>query len=290
MDVENLLGMLKRKRRQVMDTRIISIVVGIMLLVSTASAAGIGNQISVNIHKEAEGNCGTGEVLIVQDVDVITNVEGNNNNVEQNVDLYANFNSLEGTEDEPTTITQEAIVVGNVSGNYNNFNQNLLMSACNNDLTNSNLHQKATQQAEIEGSYNDVSQSTYVDSHDNALTFSDLNQFSAIKSFVYGNHNIVDQSAEQQVEYDSLTGSTEWQQIEMPASIIGSGHNLTQFAREYSARNCFTAGAVKGQKILEAANPFGIENSADHDITLTETDSSMTGGKFVQESKVISKL
>jgi hypothetical protein len=273
-----------------MHNRIVSIVVGIMLLISTASAAGIGNQISVNIHKEAEGNCGTGDVLIVQDVDVITNVDGNYNNVEQNVDLYANFNSLEGTEDQLTTITQQAIVVGNVSGNYNSLNQNLLVNACNNDLTNSNLSQKATQQAEIEGSYNDVSQSAYVDSHDNTLTLSDLTQFSAIKSTVYGNHNIVDQSAEQQVEYDSLTGSTEWQLIEMPASIIGSGHNLTQFTREYSARNSFTAGAVKGQKILAAAQPFGIKNSAYHDIKLKYTDSSMTGGTFVQESKVISKL
>lgn len=273
-----------------MDNRIVSIVVGIMLLMSTVSAAGIGNQISVNIHKEAEGNCGTGEVLIIQDVDAATNVDGNYNTVEQNVDLYANFNDLEGTEGQLTTITQQAIIVGNVSGNSNNLNQNLLMNACNNDLTNSDLSQKATQQAEVEGSYNDISQSMYVDSHDNALTLSDLTQSSAINTFVYGNHNIVDSSAEQLIEYDSLTGSKEWQQIEMPSSFIGSGHNLTQYAREYSARNCFTAGAVKGQKILEAANPFGIKNSANHDIKLTETDSSMTGGQFVQESKVVSKL
>jgi hypothetical protein len=152
------------------------------------------------------------------------------------------------------------------------------------------MSQKATQQVDIIGNYNDVSQSTYVDSHDNVLTLSDLGQFSALKSFVYGNHNIVDQSAEQQVEYDSLTGSKEWQLIEMPSSIIGSGHNLTQHAREYSKRNSFTAGAVKGQKISAAAIPYGVKNSAVHDITLKETDSSITGSTFIQEAKVVSKL
>jgi len=272
-----------------MNHRIISIVVGMMLLISAASA-GIGNQISVNIHKEAEGNYATGEVLIVQDVDVAANVDGNYNTVEQNVDLYANFNTLEGTEDQPTTITQHVIVTGNVTGNSNKLNQNLLMNACNNDLTNSNMSQKATQITDIIGNYNDVSQSTYVDSHDNVLTLSNLGQFSALKSFVYGNRNIVDQCAEQQVEYDSLTGSKMWQLIEMPSSIIGSKHNLTQSAKEFSKRNCFTAGAVKGQKILAAAEPFGVNNTAKHDITLKETDSSMTGGTFIQESKVISYL
>lgn len=272
-----------------MYNRIALVAISLMLLISAASAAGIGNQISVSIHKEAEGNYATGEVLIVQDVDVAANVEGNYNTVEQNVDLYANFNTLEGTEDQPTTITQQAIVVGNISGNSNNLNQNLLMNACNNKLASSNLSQKAAQNADILGNYNDVSQSTYVDSHDNVLTLSDLGQFSALKSFVYGNRNIVDQSAEQLVECDSLTGSKMWQLIEMPSSIIGSKHNTTQHAKEYSKGNRFTAGAVKGQKILSAISPFGAKNSGNHDITLKYTDSSMTGGTFVQESKVISK-
>ncbi len=272
-----------------MNSRIALTAICLMLLISAASAEGIGNQITVNVHKEAEGNCLTGEVLVIQDVAVAASVEGNYNTVEQNVDLYANYNDLAETEGQLTTLTQQAIVVGNISGNSNNLNQNLLMNACDNDLTNSNLSQKATQNAYIQGNYNDVTQSTYVDSHDNVLTQSDLSQFSALKASVYGNHIIVDQSAEQQVEFDSLTGSTMWQLIEMPSLIIGSGHNTTQHAKEYSSGNCFTAGAVKGQKILSAINPFGVKNSANHDITLKYTDSSMTGGTFVQESKVISK-
>jgi hypothetical protein len=272
-----------------MNHRIISIVIGMMLLISAASAAGIGNQISVSIHKEAEGNCVDGEAFIIQDVDVAANVEGNYNTVEQNVDLYANYNDLVATGDQPTVLTQQAIVRGNISGNYNSLNQNLLMNACNNDLTDSKLSQKATQNADIIGNYNDVSQSTYVDSHGVVLTQSDLRQVSALNTFVYGNRNIIDQSAEQLEEFDSLTGSTMWQLIEMPSSIIGSGHNTTQHAKEYSKGNCFTAGAVKGQKILSAISPFGVKNSGNHDITLKYTDSSMTGGTFVQESKVISK-
>lgn len=273
-----------------MNNRVPLIAVGLMLLISAAAADGIGNQISINIHKEAEGNYVTGDAIIVQDVDVITTVDGNYNFVEQNVDLYINANALEGTEDQSASISQHALVMGNITGNRNILNQNLIMSACNNDLEESDLSQKVTQKADIQGSDNDVSQSMFVDSHDNDLTQSDIEQSSTMKALVAGNFNDVDQSAEQRIEYDSLTGSKEWQLIEMPATIIGSKHKLTQYAKEYSARNCFTANAVKGQRILEAANPFGIKNSANHDITLTETDSSMTGGKFVQESKVISKL
>jgi hypothetical protein len=276
-------------RRQVMNNRIALIAVGLMLLISTAAAEGIGNQISVSVHKEAEGNYINGEVVVIQDVDVAANVEGNYNDVEQNVDLYANFNDLVGTEDQPTTLIQQAIVVGNVSGNNNSLSQNLLMNACDNDLTSSNLSQKATQKADIIGNYNDISQSTYVDAHDVTLTQSDLSQLSALTTFVYGNYNVADQCAEQLVEYDSLTGSKEWQLIEMPSLIMGSKHNLAQNAKEYSKRNSFTAGAVKGQRILAAVNPFGVKNSGNQDITLKYTDSSMTGGTFVQESKVISK-
>jgi hypothetical protein len=277
-------------RRQVMNNRTALIAVGLMLLISTAAAEGIGNQISVSVHKEAEGNYINGEVTVIQDVAVAANVEGNYNDVEQNVDLYANFNTLVGTEDQPTTLIQQAILTGNVSGNYNNLSQNLLVNACNNDLTSSNLSQKATQKADIIGNYNDVSQSTYVDAHDAVLTLSDLSQLSALTTFIYGNHNVVDECAEQLTEHDSLTGSKMWQLIEMPSLITGSGHNLTQNTKEYSKGNSFTAGAVKGQKILAAVNPFGVKNSAIHDITLKETDSSMTGGTFIQESKVISKL
>ncbi len=273
-----------------MDNRIISIVVGIILLISAASAAGIGNHITVSVHKEAEGNCATGEVLLIQDVDVAANVEGNYNNVEQNVDLYANFNNLEGTEGQLFTLAQQAVVVGNVTGNGNSLNQNLLMNACNNDLTNSNLSQRATQKADILGSYNDVSQSTYVDSHDNVLTLSSLDQLSSLSTLVNGNYNIVDSSAEQHVECDSLTGSKEWQTIDMPSLVVGSYHNLTQHSSEVSKGNRFTAGAVKGQKISATAVPFGAKNSAIHNITLKETDSSMTGSTFIQQSNVISKV
>ncbi len=266
------------------------ITVGLMLSISIAASAGIGNHITVSVHKEAEGNCATGAVLLFQDVDVAANVEGNYNNVEQNVDLYANFNDLEGTEGQPTTLTQQAVVVGNVTGNGNNLNQNLLMNACNNDLTSSNLSQRATQKADILGSYNDVSQSTYVDSHDNVLILSNLDQLSAVSTLVNGNYNIVDSSAEQYVECDSLTGSKEWQLIDMPSLVAGSYHNLTQHSSEFSKRNIFTAGAVKGQKISATAVPFGAKNAAIHNITLKETNSSMTGSTFIQESNVISKV
>jgi len=282
--------MLEKIRRQVMNNSIVLIAVGLLLLISTAAADGIGNQISVNIHKEAEGNYATGEVLIVQDVEVITNVEGNYNIVEQNVDLFIDANTLMGTEEQPTSITQHALIVGNVSGNRNNLNQDLLMSSCNNDLEESDLSQKATQKAEIRGTGNYVSQSMSVDSHDNVLTQSDMEQSSTLKALIVGNYNTVDQSGEQQLEYNSLTGSKMWQLIETPAMILGSGNNLTQYAKMYAKRNDLTAGAVRGQKILETANLLGIDNSATHNITLKDTDSSMTGGVFVQKSSVKTNL
>lgn len=273
-----------------MNSSIPIIAVGLMLLISMAAAEGIGNHISVNIHKEAEGNCATGETLIVQDVDVITNVDGDNNFVEQNVDLFLDANNLVGTEDRPASITQQALVVGNVSGNSNKLNQNLLMNACNNDLDKSNLSQKATQAAEIQGSYNDVSQSMYVDSSGNDATLSDIKQSSTIKTSILGNRNNVDQSADELVEDDCLTGSKIWQSIEIPATIVGSGHTLNQYANTTSINNSLTAGAVEGQKISEVAKPLGIRNSAKHNIVLTQANSSIIGRTFVQESSVISKL
>ncbi len=273
-----------------MNNGIAQIAVGLMLLISAAAADGVGNQISVNIHKEAEGNYITGEVHIVQDVDVITTVDGNYNFVEQNVDLFIDANALEGTEDQPTSITQHALIVGNVSGNRNILNQNLIMSACNNNLEGSDLSQKATQNAEIWGSDNAVSQSMFVDSHDNVLTQSDIEQSSTLKALIVGNYNTVDQSGEEQLEYNSLTGSKMWQLIETPAMIVGSGNDLIQYAKVYAKRNKLTAGAVRGQKITETANLLGIDNSAAHNIILTDADNSMTGGVFTQKSSVKTRL
>lgn len=273
-----------------MNNSIPLIAVCLVLLMSTAAAEGIGNQISVNIHKEAEGNCATGETLIIQDVDVITYVDGDNNYVEQNVDLFIDANNLEGTEDQPACITQQALVVGNVSGNSNTLNQNLIMNACNNDLDESNLSQKATQAAEIQGSYNDVMQNMLVDSCDNKATQSDIKQSSKIKTSIVGNRNIVDQSAEELVEDNCLTGSKIWQSIEIPAAILGSGHTLTQYANTSSINNRLTAGAVEGQKISEVAKPYGIRNSATHNVVLTQANGSIVGRTFVQESSVVSKM
>lgn len=273
-----------------MNNSIALIAVGLMLLIPIAAADGIGNQITINIHKEAEGNCVTGDALIVQDVDVITTVDGNYNYVEQNVDLFIDANNLVGTKDQPTNITQEALVVGNVSGNRNTLNQNLIMSACNNDLEGSDLSQKATQKAEITGSDNYVSQGMLVDSHDNALTQSDIEQSSTLKVFIKGNYNNIDQSGEEQLEYNCLTGSRLWQIIEEPALVLGSGNNLIQYAKVYTKNDHLTAGAVRGQKILETANLYGIRNLANHNIALTDIDSSMTGGVFNQISTVKTRL
>jgi hypothetical protein len=308
-----------------MNDRIASIAVGLMLLISAAATSGSGNQVSIDIHQEAEGNCVTGEVFIAQVTDAVAFVEGNNNYVEQDVGLYINDNTLMGTEEQPTSLTQFGFIVGNVTGNGNNLNQNLNMNAHNNRMTISNMCQEAAQKVEILGNNNDVSQSLSVDSYDNDLKVSEIGQFSLLKASVVGNDIIVDQSAQQQAEYNSLKGSKIWQKtvgnvsaygnknsayqqiyqdaddnsltsstltqlIETRSPISGSGNSVNQYAKVYAKRNSLTAGAVEVQQILEVADILGIDNSVYHNIALRNTDNAMVGGVFVQESSVITDL
>lgn len=312
-----------------MNNRIASIAVGLMLLISAAAAIGNNNHISVNVHQEAEGNCVTGEAYIAQISDAVAFVEGNNNNIEQEVNLYITDNFLTGTEVMPSSITQFGCIVGNVTGNDNHLSQNIYLNAHNNHLTMGSMSQEAAQKADVLGNGNQVSQSTYADSNNDLLTQSNLRQFSLLKaSDVTGNDNIVDQHIEQLTEYNSLTNSKVWQlavgntssfgnknsaytrvcqdadndhltssemrQVaEVAFAIKGNGNRINQnskYTKMSAKRNSLAAGAAEVQQILEEINILGDDNAVSHDISLSKSDNSMTGGTFAQESKVITNL
>ncbi len=76
-----------------MNDCIAMLIAGSMLLVSIAAATGNGNQVSVDIYQETEGNCITGDVYIAQETYAIAYVLGNNNYVSQAIDAYANDNT-----------------------------------------------------------------------------------------------------------------------------------------------------------------------------------------------------
>ncbi len=312
-----------------MNNRIASIAVGLMLLISTAAAIGNNNQISVNVHQEAEGNCVTGEAYIAQISDAVAFVEGNNNNIEQEVNLYINDNFLTGIEVMPSSITQFGCIVGNITGNDNHLSQNIYLNAHNNHLTMGSMSQEAAQKADVIGNGNQVSQNTYADSNNDLLILSNLRQFSLLKaSDVTGNNNIVDQSIEQLTEYNSLTNSKVWQlavgnsssfgnrnshylricqdadtnhltsselrQVsEVAFAIKGNGNriNPTSMYTKMSAKhNSLDAGATEFQQVLEEIDILGNDNTVSHDISLSKSDNTMTGGTFAQESKVITNL
>jgi hypothetical protein len=309
-----------------MNDRLAMIAICLMMLISSASAVGNGNQVYVEIRQEAEGNTITGDVFIAQVMDAVAFVDGNDNYVEQIAGLYANDNDLVGTDDMPSSITQVGVLAANATGNGNQVEQELMLEAYRNCLTMAGLAQEATQKAEVAGNNNKISQSTFAGSYNNALTISDLAQFSVVKaSCLVGNDNNVEQIVYQNSADNCLTGSQIWQQaygdastlgnensvyqeidqaanedaladsmmkqmVEVLSSISGNENDVSQAPMMEANENCLATNATHVQYIGESTSISGNGNYAAHDISLNGNENALTGVIFSQKSTVVTNL
>ena len=273
-----------------MNDYISLLIVGSLLLVSAAAATGSNNQISVDIHQEAKGNCVTGNVYVDQETYAVANVQGDDNYVSQHIDAYADNNDLTGIKNLPAGITQICSIIGNITGNDNHLEQNMETNLRNNSIVESSISQLATQKAEIVGSDNSVYQSTSVDSCDNKLTLSSLSQSSSLGvSCSTCNNNWVDQRVSLSTNHSSLVGSKLWQVVTDSANLSGSKNNIDQQAT-ISSNNARLTCAVENQEILENANIHGSGNSVIHDLTLNGVTNKVVVGSLIQKANITTNL
>jgi hypothetical protein len=171
---------------------IIAMALSIMLLAFAAAATGNGNTINVEICEEAEDNHIVG-VTLAQVTGAVSDLFGNNNDVEQYQNLIANDNSLTGFGDDLSSVTQIGLLTVNATGSSNEAYQDILLEVEENCVTDGSISQLAGLAVDLIGCDNDALQETYADADENAVTMSDLIQMSSLDACAVGNQNWVTQ-------------------------------------------------------------------------------------------------
>ncbi len=289
----------------------IALAIGLALLVSAASADGVGNSITTEICSEAIGNCVTGNITIAQITSSAADITGCNNAANQYQALYAIDNDLtESRIGEGSTLAQMGIQTATVTSYDKVVNQDILLNAEENCLVNSDLTQVAKQAAtssvtqitDVCASYNDATGSSIMQLSDvatrgttivdqnvdyNCLVDSELIQQADIDSITRGFGNAVHQDSIQDAQCNDLVMSALMQSNDMDATIIGTDNGVDQLAEAFSEDNCLV-GAEVIQSISEMAESEGCDNNINQDITVANGDNDIVGGLLVQDSTVIS--
>jgi hypothetical protein len=285
------------------------------LLVSAAAAEGNGNSLDTEIYSEAIGNSVTGNVTIAQITSSASDILGNDNEVDQYMDLIATDNCLTNSLiGDGSIFAQMGTQDATATGCDKVLNQDIWLNANDNSFVNSDLTQAA-----LQDTTSSVTQTTEVCASHNTATTSDIAQLSDLMS-----RGKSTQEVDQKVEYNCLTGSSIGQQVVMDSiasgcanaayqdslqyawynsltmseimqsnwisSVITGNDNIVeQLADAYSDDNCLT-NATTVQNINEIAESLGCDNDVKQDIILANEDNSITGGLLVQKSTINSSV
>jgi hypothetical protein len=289
--------------------KLIALVIGMVLLVSAASATGVGNSLTTEICSEAEGNCITGDITLAQIASSSADITGCNNAANQYQDLFANDNCLTDSGTDEGSIfaqmgTQEATVT-----NYDKVvNQDISLNAEENCFVDSDLTQQAkqattsgvTQTTDVCASYNDATGSSIMQLSDvltrgttvvdqnveyNCLVDSAIAQVADIDSSNKGFDNVIGQTSIQDAECNDLVRSALTQCNFLALTNVGNSNSLSQLAEASSEDNCLV-DATALQSINETVESLGCDNIVKQDVNLENEDNSMTGGSLVQKSIV----
>jgi len=336
--------------------RIGTLAVGLVLLISAAAAAGNGNTVSVDINQEVSGICIT-EGEMDQITFAYSSVSGNDNEVDQEIDLYMDDSSLVGPEGpwgpeyveaqqsgipivgaSPATFSQEAAMIGNVTGNENEVEQRIDLDSSENCMTLGAFHglgqtvfMGGFQEAEVIGCENDVEQETYGDLYGNSITMAHIRQTSELLALVEGSSNEMEQEADQEAEENCVVNQDPYvwgwliQEIESTAGVLGSENEIETEAEQvaclnsltdsvlqqstkqaigvtgsynhldeieagqYAYENCLVDGRLV-QSIEQGASAAGCNNDIEQNIVSSSEGNSVVGGSIMQMTSVDSNL
>ena len=211
---------------------LITIVFGLMLLVSTAASQGNGNTGIVMINEETTGMLIAG-ANVVQMADVDANLMGNNILANQIVGLRIEDGDITGQSDGKTNAIQVADLILNDTGNANVDSQSVGIAQVENDITIGNITQMTVLQANDIGNENVVDQSSSSSAgiffgfvEPNLLVNSELKQTSILNACVNGNTNNAVQEADQFIVDNTLTNSKIYEHADINANILGNENNL----------------------------------------------------------------
>jgi hypothetical protein len=293
----------------------VALAIGLVLLVSAAAAEGNGNSLDTEVYSEAIGNSVTGNVTIAQITSSASDILGNDNEVDQYMDLIVTDNCLTNSlTGDGSTFAQMGTQDATATGCDKVLNQDIWLNANDNSFVNSDLSQAALQDAT--GS---ATQITRTCARENTATASDIVQLSDLMA-----RGKSDQEVDQKVGYNCLTGSSIGQQVVMDyiatgcanaayqdslqyarynsltmsaimqsncisSAITGNDNNVEQLADAYSDDNCLTNARIV-QNINEIAESLGCNNDVKQDIILKNEDNSITGGLLIQKSTINSSV
>lgn len=273
--------------------RIGTLAVGLVLLISAAAATGNGNTVSVDINQEVSGICIT-EGEIDQSTFAYSSVCGNYNEVDQEIDLYAEDSSLVGPSGpwgpeyleaqqsdmpiigaSPATFSQEAAMIGNVTGSDNEVEQHIDLDSSKNCMTLGAFHglgqtvfMGSFQEAEVVGCENKVEQDTYTDLDCNSITMAHLGQTSELLALVEGSSNEMEQEADQEVEENCIVNQDPYvlgwlnQEIETISCVLGSENEIETETEQEACLNSLT-NSVLQQSTKQAVGVTGSYNFLD---------------------------
>jgi hypothetical protein len=211
---------------------VLTLALGLMLLVSTATAQGNSNTGIVTINEETTGMLITG-ANIAQIADVDANLMGNDILANQIVGLRIEEGDLTGQSDGKTNAIQVADLILNDTGNGNVDSQFVEITQVENDLTIGNITQTTVLQADDMGNENSIDQSSSSSAgiffgfkEPNLLVNSELKQTSILNECVNGNTNNAVQEVDQFIIDNTLTSSRIYEQANINANILGNDNNL----------------------------------------------------------------
>ncbi len=252
----------------------IAIAVGLLLLVSAASAQGNNNIATVDDTEVMTDNLITGASFI-QSSDIEANLLGNGITATQFMFIRGNADNLAGLDDGDTFILQSGDMMLNDTGNANFDLQVELLGANENLVTQGNITQAAAEVAENVGNDNDVVQFTGIGAgvildlfgSPNVLTGSEIMQLSSLDVSVTGNLNTAVQANLQAAFDNTMTDSRLWQQNVANAEIAGNGNigttiiifPIMQGSLQIAADNTMTESAAN-QLICQNENIAGNTN------------------------------
>jgi hypothetical protein len=238
---------------------IIALALGLMLLVSAAAATGTGNSISVEIDQEAEENCITGTDLC-QVTEALTFVYGCDNEIEQFIELDADYNDLVGYGDA-AGLSQIGKMIGNASGTGNDVDQNILFEAEENCLTDSALTQFGIEQADAIGCDNEIEQLIGAvddpydpnEANDNDLVCSELIQWSDFRACAEGTNNDLYQDSTQFANENCLAYSDLLQKVSNDLIVVGCDNIANQGPFQEAIGNDLTDARLQQIQDLDAS-------------------------------------
>ncbi len=272
---------------------LIIIVLGLMLLVSTAAALGNENNGIVTVNEETTGTLITGANLAQVD-DISANLIGSNIFAGQIAGLMIDDGNLVGQNDGKTNAIQVANLMLNDTGSANVDSQFVAIDQDENDLTIGNITQLTALEADDIASENSIDQSSSSSAGNffgfmepNLLTNSDLKQTSILDACVNGNINNVVQGTDQFITDNTLTSSKLYEQANINANILGNENNLglgSQGVFQIADSNLLT-GSSASQRIYldeqssgslndvsQLARPFLFDNTLTSSTALQSID------------------